>query len=541
MNGKRRGRNSDRGKGVRVFALMTTILIAGSLITLGMPVRSLAGSENNAKAQVINLTGKYNSKDTCVIKAVDTGDKTISFRNLATGRDYTLSYDNTSFIYDGYGRSLSAALLETGKVVDISFLSASKHLNTLVINNDAFDMTRFNDYKLNAEDNRAVISGSNYKLSDNALILIDGHTATSFDVLPSDQIRVSGIGSDIYCVEVLRGHGYVSLSSADVDDNDLTGAVLQIGDRIMHRVSDNMLVSAPEGTYDVSIKGRGADYTTTLTVKRDKETVVDTGEVEISYQTGMVTFETLPEETDLKIDGEEVMTGVPLELKYGDHYVEASADGYKKVKEYLHVGSGNSEVEIELQKDSDKKNDKDDDEDADSDSDNGDDSSNAGSKASSDNASTVDKKDTDSLLDDDEEEDRDPEEIIEGEDELMTGYNVYVDGPDGAELFLDGAYIGVIPTSFTKVTGNHTVTIRKRGYRTRSFSISLSPELTDKTYRFPDLEPEEDNSENNSGSGNSADASNGNSGKGSSSGGGKNDGDDNSSGEGGSVSDNDPD
>ena len=39
---------------------------------------------------------------------------------------------------------------------------------------------------------------------------------------------------------------------------------------------------------------------------------------------------------------------------------------------------------------------------------------------------------------------------------------VYVNAPEGAEVYLDGNYVGIAPCSFRKATGAHVVTLRKR-------------------------------------------------------------------------------
>ena len=62
------------------------------------------------------------------------------------------------------------------------------------------------------------------------------------------------------------------------------------------------------------------------------------------------------------------------------------------------------------------------------------------------------------------------------------------------EVYLDGNYIGVSPVNFKKVTGSHTITLRKNGYQAKSYTIYLYDDGQDITYSFTDLEPEYYNS-----------------------------------------------
>ena len=55
------------------------------------------------------------------------------------------------------------------------------------------------------------------------------------------------------------------------------------------------------------------------------------------------------------------------------------------------------------------------------------------------------------------------------------------------EVYLNGNYIGISPVSFAKKPGTHTITLRKSGYVTRSYTIEIDSEEKDVTYSFADL------------------------------------------------------
>ena len=452
-------------------------------------------------AQTVNtvsLVGKYDSSDTAIIKSIDTDNNTITFRNHDTGRDYTLSYDNTTLIYSEYGRALSAQLLEVGEIANITFLSGSRHLNSLDINGDAFTIDKSYGYDLQAGTETAQIGSSYYHITDKALILIDGRSGRIADVLPGDNIKVTGIDTEIYCVEVKQGHGYVSLSSNMVGDADISGSYLEIGDKNIYRVTDGMLVSVPEGTYKLFLTGNGVDYETTITVDRDKETIVDTSQIEIEYNFGLVTFKIIPQEARLYIDGEEVNPSWPIELAYGTHKIEATAEGYLPCSEYLHVGSSKAEVEITLLVDEDYEK-EDEKEDESTTATSVSDSSTANtttedkskeSDKSSDNASSKSKAKTVNTA----KASTTATTVKDGT--LISGYYIRITAPSDVEVYLDpdknkkgddGKYIGISPCSFTKITGDHVIRLKKDGYLTKDYTISIDSEKKDKEYAFEAL------------------------------------------------------
>jgi hypothetical protein len=66
-------------------------------------------------------------------------------------------------------------------------------------------------------------------------------------------------------------------------------------------------------------------------------------------------------------------------------------------------------------------------------------------------------------------------------------YKVYIDAPEGVEVYLDGNYIGITPTSFDKVSGSYVISLRKTGYQTRSYTLQIDNEEKDLNYTFSDL------------------------------------------------------
>ena len=72
-------------------------------------------------------------------------------------------------------------------------------------------------------------------------------------------------------------------------------------------------------------------------------------------------------------------------------------------------------------------------------------------------------------------------------DTTTSYYKVYVDAPEGAEVYLDGNYVGISPCSFRKTSGSHVITLRKTGYETRSYTIQVDDEEKDISYSFADL------------------------------------------------------
>ena len=164
-----------RGKIVKKTNLRTKLLLALTIagIMASMSPVSYASSGLGTEKVNISLLGRYDSADVAAIRAVDVDRKEIRFRNHSTGKTYTLSYDNTSMMYDIYGTALSPRLLSEGQIVEVTFLKSSKHITTLNVSKDAWVIDNTRDHNLVRNDGTAVVNGEVYKIDARTLILAE--------------------------------------------------------------------------------------------------------------------------------------------------------------------------------------------------------------------------------------------------------------------------------------------------------------------------------------------------------------------------------
>lgn len=455
--------------------------------------QSITRAAENKGTVTVSLIGKYDSADTAAIREIDLEKKFIRFRNHQTGKTYTLSYDNTSMIYDARGTALSASLLEVGQIVDVTFLKSSKHVTTLNVSKDAWTVEDTRDHELVRGDGTANVKGEIYKIDGRTLVMADEEIALTEDILATDTVTVSGIGKDIYSVVVTGGHGYVSLSSDTVEDHSLVGAWLELDNEVIYKISPNMLLSAPEGDYNLQILGNGANFQSEVSIERNQETVVDTSSVDIEKpKEGLVTFEVIPENAEVFVDGERMLTGTTESLRYGFHNLKVMADGYITQTKYLKIGTPRSVISLELEKEEESA------EEASSDSsgtDTGASSTSSSYDIFTDNVNSITSASSASTSASTASSGTDVSgnsATRASKNKVIEGYKIYFDKPNGAELYFDGAYIGVVPVSVTKISGTHEVILKKDGYETKSYRISIDSDEDDLNYTFPSLVKEDD-------------------------------------------------
>ena len=387
----------------------------------------------------------YDSADTAILVGRNDQENTLTFLNLELGRRYTLSLSGSSRFYDKYGKSLSPDQVETGEVVDITFLKSEKHLTTLQLSTQAWTYEDISRYEFNNVKGEVTIGSEIFKLTSNTQYLSEGKGIESMDLNPADVLCFSGIGNQVLSVRVEKGHGYLRLKN----DENFVGGWIEVGQAVIQRISQDMLVLVPEGSYDVNVSYRGGGGTKRVVINRNQETVLDIGDLEIPEpQSGMVLFALNPSTAELYIDGTQVDASGPITLEYGLHQLIARAEGYQSLTQYFTVVQASVGLNVKL-----------------------------------DPYESTDEKGNSSVA-----ESPEPESTAEPTSEPTTNYyKVYIDAPEKAQVYLDGSYVGLAPCSFQKTAGTHVITLRRAGYTTRSYTIEVDSEQKDISDAFADL------------------------------------------------------
>lgn len=391
---------------------------------------------------VIAEPGSYDSVDTAVIKEIDSVNNSITFMNLETGRYYTLNYDGTTIIEDKHGTGMAMSQMNSGDIVDVAFLRGKKTLTTMKLSESAWVMEEVERYGFDTLSRSAKVGSEVYSLRNNIVVASEGKEAQLEDIIRGDVVTISGVGNSVYSVVVDQGHGYLRLSN----DEYLNGGWIEVGQSVIQQITEDMLLAVPEGTYDVHLTASGIDEVKKVTIYRNQEVTLDVRDiVPEAPKTGKIVFAVTPSEAEVYIDAEQVDISEPVELEYGVHQMIVKAEGYETITEYVKVGQELASISITLE------------------------------EAQEDN-----------------DEDEDSYDSSVSGNELSSGYKVYIESPTDVEVYLDGMYVGMSPVSFKKQPGVHTITLRKTGYVTKSYTVQIDDEPKDVTYSFTDLVKEDE-------------------------------------------------
>ena len=177
-----------------------------------------------------------------------------------------------------------------------------------------------------------------------------------------------------------------------------------------------------------------------------------------------------PATAQVSVDDEAIDISQPIELPYGIHKVYMEADGYYPLQKHVQVGSEYANISFTMEPKEEE--------------------SSISENSTGDDWDQSQQKTYDPSQDEEvpfkqsvSENTADKQSV--SANSTNANNKVYVDikgGQEGVEVYLDGYYIGNAPVKFKKVTGSHTISLRKEGYHTRSYTIYLYNDGDDITY-----------------------------------------------------------
>lgn len=398
-------------------------------------------------------TDIFLSESRGVLEEVNAQDETITVYRMDEKDEITLIYDNATAVQDKYGSSLTMSQLNPGEIVDLRYNSELRKAGRVNVSSDIWCYDNVEKHEINEGRGTLQVGSETYRISKETKVF-SGQEQISLDqILKQDVLSLKGTGYDVASIIVDKGHGYLKLEN----EEPLVGGFIEVGQAVIQQISEDMLITVPEGSYVVSLSAEGFQETREITIERNKETVLDLGDIDLPQPVnGRVVFSVYPEQASVAVDGITINTAYPILLSFGLHQVTASADGYDTISEYVNVEGETTTVRLTLDE----------------------------FVANTVSGNTV-KED--------------------------SNHTITIQAPADVEVYQDNLYMGIAPVTFKKTEGSHTITLRKTGYVTKSYQIEVTDDDRDLVYSFPDLVSETENGDStvsgNTVSGNSSEKS----------------------------------
>ncbi len=403
---------------------------------------------------ILETDGEEKADFTCAVKAVDANAEMIEFYNTTYDAMESYAYSGATHILTKNGKELTAEQIKPGEIYDVFLDEYGKKILWM---KEPEGITEVQDTKVfvNPNEKHITVQDITYGYTDKLLVLSGGRQITPLEVTNNDRVTFYGVRGKAYALVVTKGHGYIRPKNY----KEFVGGTLTIEGETILPISEDMLLTVPEGTQKLSMENGDLTGSVYVKVKRNQVTNVDMSEYQSQVpDVARVNFDIHPEGAELYVNGSLTDAGEPLSLKYGNHSVKVVLEGYNDYSGVVNIQDPNPTIQINLAEETAEVTTDEEDEDSET--------------------SVTDKND-----------ESDTSATEEKQDEAHT---ITVSGPSGAAVYINGTYKGEAPCNFTKIIGSLTLTLTKEGYETKSYTIEVSDDGKDITWSFPDLEKEDD-------------------------------------------------
>lgn len=278
-----------------------------------------------------------------VVISIDTENRLIGLGLPDSARTVQYGYTKTTRILDDHGQFMSAERLAPGRAVTLGSLDDNAKLTVIQLATAAWYQENITRFSVDPSIGMLVIGDTKYRYGEH-LRVFSGDQEISLDqVGENDVISVQGVDKQILSVQVTTGHGTIALSNTELFE----GGWISLGTKIYAKITPDMILEVPEGTYELSVANDGYGDSKTIEVERAQVTAVDLNEYKgEGPKTCMVTFEIHVEGALLYIDGEPVDYEEPVELRYGVYQLTVIADGFETWERQLVIHSKEATIQI---------------------------------------------------------------------------------------------------------------------------------------------------------------------------------------------------
>lgn len=405
---------------------------------------------------------EYDTQLLAVVKAIDIDAQKIRLYDINGNTESVYEFSDATQIYSKSEMPMVISQIELGEIVDAYFFQEEGRLTKLQISDSAWEYKKITDLSIDRTKQMMNIINRNYKYESDLSVFGEGEPMQLIDINAKDEFTIKGVGQRVYSVILTKGHGYIRLQSYD----DFIGGTLEVGNDIFQKVEKNMLLVVKEGEYQLTMEHGALKGSKNVIVRRNQEVVVDMGEFKKEPgKSSKLRFVITPEEASLYINGQEMDYSKLIQLNYGNYNITVTATGYDDYTGILRVQKTDKKYEtiyVDL-------------------------ATKGAVTTTQKPKKTAKPKTTPEAGDGTDAPDITTVPTAAPSVTNDLNHKVTIKGPNGAEVYVNGIYKGIIPVSFPKQIGTLTITLSKIGYSTKSYTVEVTDNAEDVEYTFADL------------------------------------------------------
>lgn len=280
-----------------------------------------------------------------IIEQIDMMGETMTLYSPKTERQVRYGYTLSTRFMDAYGDSYSSIHFTPGQVVRLGEISASSTLSSVQMSDEVWNQKDITNYEIDIAKGIFTIGQTAYRITPDTMAFSQDAQISLDAIGAEDTLQVIGKDKEVWSVIVTTGHGYIQLQNSDT----FVDSMICIGNRIFTKVTGDMRLEVPEGTYAITVANNGYGGTGDYTVVRGETTIVDLNQLKGSGpKVCQLTFTSEVAGVSVYVDGEQITVGQAVPVTYGAHKLRVVAEGYDDWQKTLIVNSESATISLDM-------------------------------------------------------------------------------------------------------------------------------------------------------------------------------------------------
>ena len=280
-----------------------------------------------------------------IIEQIDMMGETMTLYSPKTERQVRYGYTLSTRFMDAYGDSYSSIHFTPGQVVRLGEISASSTLSSVQMSDEVWNQKDITNYEIDIAKGIFTIGQTAYRITPDTMAFSQDAQISLDAIGAEDTLQVIGKDKEVWSVIVTTGHGYIQLQNSDT----FVDSMICIGNRIFTKVTGDMCLEVPEGTYAITVANNGYGGTGDYTVVRGETTIVDLNQLKGSGpKVCQLTFTSEVAGVSVYVDGEQITVGQAVPVTYGAHKLRVVAEGYDDWQKTLIVNSESATISLDM-------------------------------------------------------------------------------------------------------------------------------------------------------------------------------------------------
>jgi len=314
--------------------------VANNRIGIDTPGGTGTGQHGNVDNNV--ATGRPDIRNITGL-IVNIGTEQLSVLDIDNMDNREFAVPAAATINNRTGQDMTFSQLRVGQLVDIRYNALNDEATVIRENVRAWERRDRTNAYVNLEERTIVLGHDVFGFNDQTLVLREGELFNINRITQQDTVTLSGLGGNVWMVQVDLSHGFLQIDNADVVIN----GIMHIGNSEFDLDELDEDIPLAEGTHMVVVDGDNIEtFRQNVTIEQGRTARLDLSDAE--FRGAFLQLTVYPEDAQVFINDELQEGTGPFQVELGENVIRVTRAGFEPQEQTIDIEQPLNELQFEL-------------------------------------------------------------------------------------------------------------------------------------------------------------------------------------------------